>query len=274
MTKNRVRALQIGPLAKATARGDGEFARLAVNAIHRTLDAVEQEASASLGHQVAKPHEAFPRWTKVHLDLEQEALQAPTTVTSGIFQHLPTMLASSVPTEDQDKWGRAGDEIIFEKPDLSTWPTIPWTAATVTGLGFIDDEDHGHRLEDRLVAKAIATAATGHRCLLFLENQSGAPRKTRSAAAQARRHLDHRQQTFYLPTTEQQQAVHAYHLLTSPPSTLWWVTAGASGNGRWDKGGKEKRTRTAPPGDGAAQARPGSRRRRRRDRGPRRDEAD
>ena len=142
------------------------------------------------------------------------------------------------------------------------------------GLGFIDDEDHGHRLEDRLVAKAIATAATGHRCLLFLENQSGAPRKTRSAAAQARRHLDHRQQTFYLPTTEQQQAVHAYHLLTFPPSTLWWVTAGASGNGRWDKGGKEKRTRTAPPGDGAAQARPGSRRRRRRDRGPRRDEAD
>ena len=115
MTKNRVRALQIGPLAKATARGDGEFARLAVNAVHRTLDAVEQEASASLGHQVAKPHEAFPRWTKVHLDLEQEALQAPTTVTSGIFPRLPTMLASSVPTEDQDKWGRADDKIIFEK---------------------------------------------------------------------------------------------------------------------------------------------------------------
>jgi hypothetical protein len=136
----------------------GHFAAAATKAIKNTFQSKDPYVSA-----IGQVHPSHKKWYKLTLDIEFEALQTPTTLTTGIFPSCPTLLASLVRGEE------CKDNFSVDSPleDVASkeWEERPWGGNCMVCIraGNVD-------LLRKVVAKASLTAAqNGHRCLILIE---------------------------------------------------------------------------------------------------------
>ena len=102
----------------------GHFAAAATKAIKNTFQSKDPYVSA-----IGQVHPSHKKWYKLTLDIEFEALQTPTTLTTGIFPSCPTLLASLVRGEE------CKDNFSVDSPleDVASkeWEDRPWGGETV-----------------------------------------------------------------------------------------------------------------------------------------------
>ena len=157
---------------------------------------------------VGQVHPSLRLWFEEYFKIECELLQTACTLSSGIFQHKPSLVAESIPPEDHTLWGH------LEHMSSIVWQSTPWERNGMTCI-----RSGNAKLTQSVIEKAILSAKAGVQTLLLLEygeDEKDQELKTGSTS---------------IPMTER-ECVRVQHVISFPSKQLMWT--GSSGwFGEW-----------------------------------------
>ena len=157
-----------------------DIAELLRPAVTQRLEMAVTDPIPERTSRQATPDDGWPRWAghlppPLHcwlrdvLGIEQMACTSPASFVSGVFPHPPSFLADAVPMSMQgERRLRGFPDVAIDCPAAPTWRREPWDHNTVVAIGGGSPE-----LATAVLAKAVATALSRKRVLLFTEVMPG-----------------------------------------------------------------------------------------------------